>query len=164
MTKVRHEKTKNFRKLAFQMKVIQFPPHQVLSCPGCLSVLLPPASLQSGYVTIISQKGPSSIMELTSIKKLDPPGLEILLRTGVMLLLFLITNDAQLKINRPIHLLTMMMIHLDPLHRPVLAIPRETEVMLLLFLVKNDAQVKIICRIVLLTIMEMIHLHPLCTR
>ena len=81
-----------------------------------------------------------------------------------MLLLFLITNDAQLKINRRIHLLTMMMIHLDPLHRPVLAIPRETEVMLLLFLVKNDAQVKIICRIVLLTIMEMIHLHPLCTR
>ena len=56
-------------------------------------------------------------MKVISIKKLDPPGLAILLRTGVMLLLFPLTNDAQLKINCRIHLLTMMkMIHLDPLH------------------------------------------------
>ena len=102
--------------LAFRMKVTHTPPCQVLIFPGCI-VLLPSASLQAENVAIISQKGPSSMTELISIKKLDPPGLEILLRTGVMLFLFLIANDAQLKINCRIHLLTMVkMIHLDPLH------------------------------------------------
>ena len=105
------------RILSFRMKVIQTPPCQVLIFPGCIFGLLPSASFQAENVAIISQKGPSSITELISIKKLDPPGLQILLRTGVMLLLFLIKNDAQLKINCRIHLLTMIkMIHLDPLH------------------------------------------------
>ena len=105
------------RILAFRMKVIHTPPCQVLLFPGCIFVLLPSASLQAENVAVISQKGPSSMTELISITKLDPPGLEILLRTGVMLFLFLITIDAQMKINCRIHLLTMMkMIHLDPLH------------------------------------------------
>ena len=66
---------------------------------------------------MIYQKGPSSIMELKSIKKLHRPVLAIPRETEAMLLLFLVKNDAQVKIICRIVLLTIMeMIHLHPLY------------------------------------------------
>ena len=56
-------------------------------------------------------------MELKSIKKLHRPVLAIPGETEVMLLLFLVKNDAQVKIICRIVLLTIMeMIHLHPLY------------------------------------------------
>ena len=56
-------------------------------------------------------------MELKSIKKLNRPVLAIPRETEVMLLLFVVKNDAQVKKIRRIVLLTIMeMIHLHPLY------------------------------------------------
>ena len=56
-------------------------------------------------------------MELKSIKKLHRPVLVIPRETEVMLLLFVVKNDAQVKKIRRIVLLTIMeMIHLHPLY------------------------------------------------